>query len=184
MSTPRPSHPQIALTLLDLKRAHQEARTNADLYDDEEAREDLYDVEDAATETLRLIIAVHGWPGHTLVGEAGAEAAWWIAHHSEDRALQREALELLDGAVQAGEAKRDQLAFLTDRVRVLAGRPQLYGTQFEFDSTGLRAYAVEAPEDLDARRAEMGLSPFDAFDKLVRGFYPLHSPPDSGSSTQ
>ncbi|MER7986716.1 DUF6624 domain-containing protein [Streptomyces noursei] len=87
-------------------------------------------------------------------------------------------------AVQAGEATRDQLAFLTDRVRVLAGRTQLYGTQFEFGLTGLHAYAVEAPEDLDARRAEMGRSPFDAFDKLVCGFYPLHSPPDSGSSQQ
>jgi hypothetical protein len=31
---------------------------------------------------LRQIIAVFGWPGHALVGERGARAAWRIALHS------------------------------------------------------------------------------------------------------
>lgn len=179
-----PNCPQLTAVLLDFKREHQAAQALADLRDDHDSIAYLAKVEDLATEALKVIIAAHGWPGHTLTGEAGANAAWWIVHHSNDRAFQRRALALLDEAVQVGEATQEQLTFLTDRVRVLAGRPQLYGTQFNIGTNGLRAYVVEDPEHLDVRRAKMGLSPFDAFDKLVRGFYPPPDPPDSGSPTQ
>ncbi|MFI1205697.1 DUF6624 domain-containing protein [Streptomyces sp. NPDC020883] len=172
MNAVRPSHPQIASTLLDLKRQHQEARAHVDHSAEAVSEAVLEEIEDTATETLRLIVAVYGWPGYFLVGEAGAEAAWWIAHHSADRTFQLDALALLEDAVQAGQATRRQLAFLTDRCRVVADQPQLYGTQFSYDQGGARAYAVEDPERLDARRAEMSLEPFDTFDKLVRALYP------------
>lgn len=31
---------------------------------------------------LREILAEHGWPGHGLVGRAGAHAAWLLAQHA------------------------------------------------------------------------------------------------------
>ncbi|MEK2477114.1 DUF6624 domain-containing protein [Streptomyces noursei] len=184
MSAAQPSQPQIALTLLDLKRQHQEARTHVGHGADEVSEAVLEEIEDMATETLRLVVAVHGWPGHSLVGEVGADAAWWIAHHSADRTFQRHALALLEEAVKAGEATRKQLAFLTDRCRVMADQPQLYGTQFSYGPAGVQAYAVQDPERLDARRAEMGLEPFDAFDELVRALYlpPASAPPPPDST--
>ncbi|MGD3105209.1 DUF6624 domain-containing protein [Streptomyces sp. YGL11-2] len=181
MSAVHPAQPQIALTLLVLKRRHQQARALADLYGDEASESAVQEIEVSATETLRLIVAVHGWPGHSLVGEAGANAAWWVAHHAPDHAFQQHALVLLEAAVAAGEATRRQLAFLTDRCRVMAGRPQLYGTQFRYHLADLHPYPVEDPDRLDGRRAEVGLEPFGAFDKLVRVFYPPFtspSPPD------
>ncbi|MGW5820416.1 DUF6624 domain-containing protein [Streptomyces noursei] len=184
MSAARPAQPQIALNLLDLKRLHQEVRAHSDLHADEASDAALRKVEDAATEALRLIIAVHGWPGHSLVGEDGANAAWWIAHHSSDRAFQQHALSLLEEAVTAGEATRRHLAFLTDRCRVMADRPQLYGTQFSYQQADLRPFEVEAPDRLDARRAEMGLEPFDAFEEFVRSLAPPPVPmevPTEGS---
>ncbi|WP_411129845.1 DUF6624 domain-containing protein [Streptomyces sp. x-19] len=168
MSTTRPTHPEIALALLDLKRKHREAQAVADLRNDVESIAQLAWAEDKGTATLRMVMAVHGWPGHTLAGEAGADAAWWLAQHSDDPTFQEQALELLQEAVQAGEATLRHLAFLTDRVRVRTGRPQLYGTAFAVDASGVRAFAVEDPERLDERRAEMGLEPFDEFDKVVR----------------
>jgi hypothetical protein len=47
-------------------------------------------------------------------------------------------LELLRAAVDAGEAAASDLAYLEDRVRVFAGQPQLYGTQFMYDQDELK----------------------------------------------
>ncbi|MFE7314194.1 DUF6624 domain-containing protein [Streptomyces sp. NPDC057555] len=168
MSTARPTHPEITHAPLDLKRKHQQARAIADLRNDDKSIAILAWTEDRGTATLKMVTAVHGWPGHTLVGEAGADAAWWLAQHSDDQTFQEQVLELLQEAVRGGEATRRHLAFLTDRVRVRAGRPQLYGTAFGVDVNGIQAFDVEDPEHLNERRAEMGLEPFDEFDKAVR----------------
>jgi Family of unknown function (DUF6624) len=84
----------------------------------------------ANTDRLRAIIAEHGWPGRVLVGDEGAEAAWLIAQHADSQLdFQREALALLERAVHDGDAPASHLAYLTDRVRMNEGRPQLFGTQ-------------------------------------------------------
>src|SRR5437660_12473904 len=60
---------------------------------------------------LKEIIADHGWPGRSLVGEDGAIAAWFIAQHSiSDPPFQRRALELLREAHQKGEVSATALA--------------------------------------------------------------------------
>lgn len=121
------------------------------------------------TERLRRILAEHGWPGRSLVGEKGAHHAWLIAQHADrDPAFQREALDLLTEAVARGEARPRELAYLTDRVRVNEGREQVFGTQMRPDENGMPVpRPVEDPERLDERRAEVGLEPFDQY---LRGF--------------
>jgi hypothetical protein len=87
---------------------------------------------------LKEIIAQHGWPGRSLVGEDGMIAAWFIAQHSiSDPPFQRRALELIKGAHSKGEASAIGAAFLEDRIAVFEGRPQVYGTQFEPDEEGM-----------------------------------------------
>ncbi len=110
---------------------------------------------------LRQIIAQHGWPGRALVGEDGADAAWFIAQHVVlDLDLQREALALLEAAAAAGEAQPQQMAMLTDRVRMGAGRPQVYGCiHIGGPDGGLVPYPIEDPEHVEARRAAVGLPP-------------------------
>jgi hypothetical protein len=80
------------------------------------------------TDRLREIVRRHGWPGLSHVGEAGAEAAWLIAQHA-DRQLdfQREVLPLLTAAAANGEAKARHAAYLTDRICMAEGRPQVTG---------------------------------------------------------
>jgi hypothetical protein len=112
-------------------------------------------------ERLREIIAECGWPGHQLVGEKGARAAWLIAQHAiGEPDFQRSCLALM----QAGAANRDipawQPAYLDDRIRMFEGRPQRYATQFEIGADGMPiAYLTEEPETVDERRAEIGLEP-------------------------
>jgi hypothetical protein len=110
---------------------------------------------------LKQVVAVHGWPGRGLVGPEGAEAAYLLAQHAPDPSFQRRCLALLEQAVAAGEAEPVQLAHLTDRVRVGAGQPQLFGTQGCPRPFGSTDPIVPAPVDdetlVDQRRAALGL---------------------------
>ena len=122
------------------------------------------------TRWLEELLATRGWPGRTLGGTDGAEAAWLLAQHADrDPELQRSFLEALRGAVTAGEASRANLAYLEDRVRVHDGRPQLYGTQFTVTDGEFGPCPIEDPGRLDERRAEAGLDPFADYEELIRG---------------
>ncbi|MFJ2217808.1 DUF6624 domain-containing protein [Streptomyces sp. NPDC101062] len=124
------------------------------------------------TTWLKQAIAEHGWPGIALVGEQGANEAWLLTQHADlDPAFQRQALELLKAAVTAGDALPRHLAYLTDRVLVAAGEPQVYGTQYTDDADGsnLRRQPVTDPDQLDERRAAVGLEPSAEYDRRMRG---------------
>jgi hypothetical protein len=121
------------------------------------------------TRWLADLVATHGWPGRTLAGPDGAEAAWLLAQHADgDPELQRTFLEALRGAVADGDASPGNLAYLEDRVRVHDGRPQLYGTQFTVIDGELRPSPVQDPQRLDERRAEAGLGSFAAYEAQMR----------------
>ena len=125
------------------------------------------DAEGDAARTARLaeILDEHGWPTFDLVGEDGEDAAWAIAQHSDlDPAFQREALELLRAAVDAGQASPGNLAYLTDRVAAGAGEPQTYGTQVGCGPNGpVPATPLIDLDRVDARRAEVGLPPLAVY---------------------
>jgi hypothetical protein len=119
-------------------------------------------IHDRNAEALLRIIQQHGWPGHSLVGQDGAEAAWLIAQHAiADPYLQRQALTLIKEAAQRGEAQLWQAAMLEDRVRMFEGKPQLYGTQFDWDEDGeMSPYPeIEDARGVDERRQVVGLGP-------------------------
>lgn len=109
---------------------------------------------------LKEIIAEHGWPGRSLVGEDGAIAAWFIAQHSiSDPPFQRRALELLREAHSKGEVSEKALAFLEDRICIFEGRPQIYGTQFESDEHGMsQPCPIADPEHVNERRLAIGMN--------------------------
>jgi hypothetical protein len=124
-------------------------------------------VDRANTAWLAKLTARRGWPGRTLVGKDGAQAAWLLAQHADPES-QPAFLNLMRVAISAGEASATDLAYLEDRVRMHAGRPQLYGTQFINDPQGLRPWAIDDPENLDQRRSSVGLGPFADYEARMR----------------
>src|SRR5262249_5757297 len=73
--------------------------------DAQEAFEELQALNGDNTEWLKEVVRTRGWPGRSLVGYRGADAAWLLAQHADgDTAFQRECLELLEKAVEQGEA--------------------------------------------------------------------------------
>jgi hypothetical protein len=122
---------------------------------------ELAAVDDENSAWLAGVVTQRGWPGRTLVGDDGVMAAWMLAQHADtfpDR--QRAFLTALARAVAVGEASPAQHAYLQDRVRVNAGRPQLFGTQSTITADGVREpFPIEDPDGLPARRAAAGLPP-------------------------
>jgi hypothetical protein len=139
-------------------RIRAELAAEGSLFDGYHPRMQEIHVRDAGRS--KEIIAAHGWPGRTVAGDDGAEAAWRMLQHSiGDPEFLRASVPLLEAAIAAGEAPGWQLAFPVDRIRTLEGRPQLYGSQFEFDSTGvLNPSPIEDPERVNERRKAVGLN--------------------------
>lgn len=110
---------------------------------------------------LGEIIGAGGWPGSDVAGAEGAEAAWLIAQHAVALPdFQRMCLRYVEDAVAAGTAPAWQMAMMVDRIRTYEGRPQCYGTSFDWDDEGEQSpRRIEDPQDVDRRRADVGLGP-------------------------
>lgn len=110
---------------------------------------------------LETVIQEFGWPTVLVAGEEGAEAAWLIAQHAIGLpGFQRKCLTLLDEAAGAGAVPPWQPAYLLDRILTFEGKPQVYGTSFDWDEDGLMSpRPIADPASVDTRRAAVGLPP-------------------------
>lgn len=113
------------------------------------------------TQRLVEIVDEYGWPGLSLVGKDGEDAAWTIAQHSDlDPEIQARFLDELRAAFEQGEASPGNLAYLEDRVAVAQGKPQTYGTQVGCGPDGPAPATPIADEaGVEKRRKEAGLDP-------------------------
>jgi len=119
----------------------------------------MRDMHNKHAKALADIADKHGWPGKSLVGEDGAAAAWMIAQHAIGLPnFVRACFDLIKDGVADGDVPRWQEALLTDRIRWLEGKPQVYGTQFDWDNNGeLQPLPIEDEANVDARRASASL---------------------------
>jgi hypothetical protein len=108
---------------------------------------------------IREIIIQYGWPGFSLVGKDGCEAAGLIVQHAVlEPEFQEHCLELLEIAVLQKEAHPWMYALLLDRVLVHQGKKQRYGSQHFIDKNGkLIPYPIENEKNVDALRQHVGL---------------------------
>jgi hypothetical protein len=107
---------------------------------------------------LEEIIKQHGWPGKSLVGEEASGAAFLILQHAEPAMLEKY-FPLLKEAAAKGEASPVEAAMMEDRVLMYQGKKQIYGTQLHTVEGKYELYPVEDEENVDARRAAVGLPP-------------------------
>ncbi|WP_157979770.1 DUF6624 domain-containing protein [Kribbella monticola] len=124
-------------------------------------------------ERLGHIITQYGeWPGRSLVGEDGADAAWLILQHCgsgvptvgtpELLAFQRRCLPLLEQAAAIGEAHPRHLAHIADNLHARADEPPEFAVLTSAYSVVDGQPIFSRPLDLravDRRRGEIGLLP-------------------------
>jgi hypothetical protein len=131
----------------------------------------LMEMDSDNTAWLQTVIEQVGWPGNSLVGEDGAQAAWLLVQHADLKpAFQRQCLELLQRAVEHGDASTTALAYLTDRVLLARGEPQRNGTQVPPHEGVYIPEQLKQPDTVNVHPAGVGFAPI-AHLGLARGGY-------------
>jgi hypothetical protein len=124
------------------------------------------------TNTLRMkaLLRQCGWPVTSKYGKDASADAWLLIQHADrDRPFQRKALLLLERAVNAGEARGGDLAYLSDRLAVSEGRPQPYGTQFVGTENCKMVLApIDSREAVNARRRAIpGMPTLEEYERFA-----------------
>jgi Family of unknown function (DUF6624) len=134
------------------------------------------DLDGKNRQRLDEIVKQHGWPKKSVFGEEASGVAFLIVQHAE-LDYQKKYLPLIKDAVAQKEARRSDLAMLEDRILTREGNKQVYGTQLRLNQTTQRMelYPIEDEENVDGRRAAVGLEPLAGY--LKRGFGIDYSPP-------
>ncbi|MEM1319404.1 MAG: DUF6624 domain-containing protein [Bacteroidota bacterium] len=111
-----------------------------------------------------------GYPSIDKVGREASEAAWLVIQHAIGQPrFVRKCLTLLESAVEEGKANPQHLAYLTDRIAVFEGQPQLYGTQFDWDDRGeLSPYPFDDLSEVNRRRRALGLNTLEEQTVVIR----------------
>ncbi|NQW30751.1 MAG: hypothetical protein HQ472_09605 [Ignavibacteria bacterium] len=111
-------------------------------------------------DVLNNIIDETGFPTVSRVGNDANRAAWIIIQHAISKpAFMKKCVEMISSLVGESTASKIQLAYLNDRIAMFEGRPQLYGTQYDWDEQGiLSPYLLDDIEKVDQRRLAMGLN--------------------------
>jgi hypothetical protein len=135
--------------------------------------DELAKVDSQITAKLKQIVAEHGWPTIALVGTQASQAAVVILVHSPDHAWQEQLLPELQRLVEQDKIFGSDVATLTDRILVSAGKRQRFGTQFKTQEREIVIVEVEDPGHLDDRRARYLLPPMDVQRKIIESMYHL-----------
>ena len=126
------------------------------------------------TARLQGIVEEHGWPGADLVGLDGARSAFLIVQHATHD-VQKALFPLVEAGYREGMVSGPSYALLLDRILVRDGRPQVYGSQAKsFDEwiDGEPALdPIEDEENVDLRRAEVGLPPLAEYREQLKRVY-------------
>ncbi len=125
---------QVATEILAMAKEDQKVRT--DLGNKEEVAR-MAKVDRRNTAKLREIVAEHGWPKISVVGQEVSHKAWLLAQHA-DHAPNFQ-LSVVDKMINLGpEVEKKDLAFLIDRVLVnLTVTAENQDLKFEDSTVGL-----------------------------------------------
>lgn len=163
---------KIAKEIIELQNADLELRDkliqNGQLFDGYNKEMEALHNENA--EILDNIIEKHGFPTIEKVGKEANAAAWLVIQHSISKPeFMKKCAVLLEKAVKENQADAKQLAYLTDRIAVFEDRPQLYGTQFDWNENGeMNPKLFDDLEKVNERRKSVGLNSLQEQIEIIR----------------
>ncbi|MBK9046729.1 MAG: hypothetical protein IPP34_11310 [Bacteroidetes bacterium] len=132
--------------------------------------EEMKELHNKNANILNDIIDAIGYPTFDKVGKEASDATWLIIQHSIGQPeFMRKCAELLENTVRENKADVKSLAFLTDRIAVLEEKPQLYGTQFDWDKFGnLSPNPFDDLNKVNERRKLIGLNTIEEQTEIIR----------------
>ncbi len=100
-----------------------------------------------------------GYPGYELVGKETSDKYFLLVQHSDFNVkFQQDVLQQMKQHVDRQDAPGKSFAYLTDRVEINSGRPQVYGTQVFMSANTVSKPCIDTV-NLDKRRQSVGLGP-------------------------
>ena len=175
VDSPPPAIPNKKLIEELLKMANKQRELLQEVVEKDQTkqsdRDKLHKIYEADTVKLCRILKTNGWPTTALVTDQGVLATFQILKNAGTFELQRDLLPVIVAAIKKDPIQKREFAGLYDRLRVSAGMKQLFGTQAVSMGGFLVLYPVEDQANLDARRAEFGLSPIDIYIRILERTY-------------
>ncbi|MDX2128654.1 MAG: DUF6624 domain-containing protein [Chloroherpetonaceae bacterium] len=166
------TYEEIAKKIIDLKNADLALRDKLvqshQLHDG--YNQEMAELHIRNAKILNEIIDTIGYPTSDKIGKEASQAAWLIIQHSIGQPdFMKNCVKLLEVAVNENNADSIYLAYLIDRVEVFDGKPQLYGTQFDWDETGeLSPNDFDDLKKVNQRRKSIGLNTLEEQTKIIR----------------
>ncbi|MGZ8294975.1 MAG: DUF6624 domain-containing protein [Telluria sp.] len=159
----------IKTELEQMRKADQAVRRNLNYLDSEQV-EKMRTVDAVNRKRLKEIITLIGWPSKELVGEDASRGAFLVAQHApDDLDFMKEVFSYIEADYRKQKASPSQYALMYDRIKMLEGKPQRFGTQFNINASGCRPWKMEEPQKVDEYRAQMGLDNLAVYAKKVCG---------------
>jgi hypothetical protein len=109
---------------------------------------------------LKKLIQRMGFPVISNAGDEGVRLSWLIIHHSiSNPDFMKESLIEMRMAAAQNDYPLELLAHTDDRIAFFEGRPQLYGTNFDWLAGSQSPTPIADPQFVDERRKSLGLPP-------------------------
>lgn len=123
---------------------------------------------------VKALIAKYGWMGKSLIGNYN-QVLFLVIQHA-DLATQEKYYPMLLESARKGESSISDAAMLQDRILMRQGKKQIYGSQIVFDQTGAPVfYPIEDEENVNSRRADVGMMPIEEYAKHFGIDYKLNT---------
>lgn len=124
---------------------------------------------------IEKIFRQFGFPGYALAGRKTSEQYFLLVQHSDfNPEFQLKVLKSMKKEVLKQNASGQNFAFLTDRVEINFGRPQIYGTQVIMGRNTQIKPCVD-PNKLNERRHSIGLPTIEEYlEKCNEVFFMLN----------
>ncbi|MEM8886751.1 MAG: DUF6624 domain-containing protein [Bacteroidota bacterium] len=165
-------YPKIAHQIIELKE--EDLRVRDKLIQEgllgKGYNEEMKAVHDKNAYILAGIMEEIGYPTVEKVGEEASQAAWLVIQHAIGQpAFMKKCADILAEAVRKQEVNPKGLAYLMDRIAVFEQKPQLYGTQFDWDEkVELSPEAYDDIAKVNERRKAIGLNTIEAQTAIMR----------------
>ena len=125
------------------------------------------------TRRLEEIVRKVGVPDVKMVGADGMDAFYLVLQHSQSVALKKKSLKGIKRAFKAKELRPMDYANFTDRLLVNLGKPQVYGSNFDFKDGKLVMSRTKDVGNLDVRRKKLGLPPIAEYARVLKEMYKM-----------
>ena len=114
---------------------------------------------------MQILTTKYGFPTYAMVGQATSRRfGALVLRYNRFPEFQQQVQQLMAKEVKKDNADDVTYATLTDVLELRAGRPQVYGTQLAYQSTGLVVREpLLNPTRVNARRIDIGLEPLETY---------------------